>query len=68
MKTAKVIPLHKGDSVLVVSNYRPISILPILSKIFERLIVNMNTQTDGVDTYKMQSWLRNTYNPTQLWI
>ena len=40
MKTAKVIPLHKGDSVLVVSNYRPISILPILSKIFERLMYN----------------------------
>ena len=40
MKTAKIIPLHKGNSVLSVSNYRPISLLPIFSKIFERLAYN----------------------------
>ena len=40
MKSARVIPLHKGDSVLSVGNYRPISLLPIFSKIFERLIYN----------------------------
>ena len=40
MKTAKIIPLHKGNSVLSVSNYRPISLLPIFSKIFERLVYN----------------------------
>ena len=38
MKLAKIIPLHKGDSVLSVANYRPISLLPIFSKIFERMI------------------------------
>ena len=38
LKIAKVIPVHKGDSVLNVANYRPISLLPIFSKVFERLI------------------------------
>ena len=33
LKLAKIIPLHKGDSVLSVSNYRPISLLPIFSKL-----------------------------------
>ena len=40
MKSAKIVPIHKGDSMLVAGNYRPISLLPIFSKIFERLIYN----------------------------
>ena len=38
MKLAKVIPLHKKDSPEVASNYRPISLLSVFSKIFEKLI------------------------------
>ena len=40
IKIAKVIPVFKNDSPLDVSNYRPISLLPAFSKIFERLMHN----------------------------
>ena len=37
LKCAYVFPVHKANSKLSVSNFRPISILPILSKIFEKV-------------------------------
>ena len=39
-KLAKVIPVHKKDNTMIVSNYRPISILPSFSKILERIVYN----------------------------
>lgn len=38
LKVAKVFPVHKGESITVMSNYRPISILPIISKLLETLM------------------------------
>ena len=38
LKTAKVIPLHKKASKLDHLNYRPISLLSVFSKIYEKLI------------------------------
>ena len=35
---ANVIPLHKKNSKNIVSNYRPVSLLPICGKIFEKII------------------------------
>ena len=37
LKLAHVTPIHKGNSRLAVTNYRPISVLPIISKVFEQL-------------------------------
>ena len=40
LKIAKVIPIHKTGSTENVNNYRPISVLPIFSKIFEKCLYN----------------------------
>ena len=38
LKSTIVFPIHKTDSKMIISNYRPISIIPILSKVFEKLM------------------------------
>ena len=38
LKTAKVIPIHKKNSKLEVSNYRPISLISNTDKSFEKLM------------------------------
>ena len=40
MKIAKVKPLFKENETELVSNYRPISILPVFSKLLERIMYN----------------------------
>ena len=39
-KKSKIIPLHKKDDPLDPKNYRPVAIVPIISKILERAIFN----------------------------
>ena len=38
LKVAKIIPVYKKDDITNIENYRPISILPSISKIFEKVL------------------------------
>ena len=40
LKLANITPTHKKDDITDKNNYRPISILPTVSKLFERIIQN----------------------------
>ena len=40
LRIAKIIPLYKKGNINSITNYRPISLLPTLSKVFERVIFN----------------------------
>ena len=40
LKIARVIPLYKKDDPHLFDNYRPLSILPAISKVFERIVFN----------------------------
>ena len=50
-KKALVIPIHKGNSKTLPNNYRPISLLPVLSKILEKLI-NFQVR-EYIDTHEL---------------
>ena len=38
MKIATITPAHKKDELTNKENFRPVSVLPLLSKVFERLL------------------------------
>ena len=38
LKVAKVLPLYKGDNPMLFNNYKPVSLLNILSKVFEKVM------------------------------
>ena len=41
MKLAKVVPIYKSNgSTEIMKNYRPVSLLPVLSKVLERIVYN----------------------------
>ena len=38
LKLAKITPIYKKDDVHLIENYRPISVLPSISKVFEKIV------------------------------
>ena len=40
LKIAKVIPIFKSGDTKVINNYRPVSVLPVFSKLLEKLMYN----------------------------
>ena len=40
LKIANVLPLYKADDDILFNNYRPVSVLSVLSKVFERIMYN----------------------------
>ena len=40
LKIARIVPVHKNSEKTLVTNYRPISILPCFSKLMERIMYN----------------------------
>ena len=44
MKLATITPIFKGGSKLDVSNYRPVSVLPIISKVLQKLMLTRLTK------------------------
>ena len=55
LKIAKVIPLYKKDDNKSFGNYRPISLLSSISKIFERVAFNNYTITLYLMVYSMKA-------------
>ena len=63
-KTAEVVPLFKNGDKTKADNYRPISILPVISKIIERYVHNtlMKELQSRNLTYHLQSGVRRKYS------
>ena len=62
MKYADVIPIHKKDDKTDKENYRPIRILPNLSKVYERLMYNQIYPYFGTLFSKFQCGFRKCFN------
>ena len=66
-KVARVSPLYKAEDRLQTENYRPISVLPVLSKVIERVVhTQLSTHLDNINyLYSHQYGFRRGRSTTQ---
>jgi len=66
-KTARVIPIYKSDSEFSFNNYRPISLLPALSKLLEKIVAKQMCGfiEKNKILYDLQFGFRKNHNTTQ---
>ena len=60
-KKSKIVPLHKKDDQLDPKNYRPVAIVPILSKVLERAVFNQLIKylsDTGLTITQLQLWFK----------
>ena len=64
LKTARVTPIHKKNSKLDAGNYRPVSILSTISKLFERIVYDQLDEYLRAHKllYEYQSGFRSAYS------
>ena len=54
LKFGDISPVHKKDETTNKESYRPVSVLPLISKIFERIILDQRSEY-------LEKYLNNTY-------
>ena len=67
LKLARVVPIFKSGDARTITNYRPVSVLPIFSKVFERLVYNRlldYVETCGILTENQYGFRKNISNTT----
>ena len=57
LKNVNVTPVHKKDDPTDKTNFRPISVLPLLSKVFERVIYNQLGKYIGINSVLFRACL-----------
>ena len=63
-KNAKVTPIFKAGDPTDVSNYRTISVIPVIMKVFERIVHNQQSTylNDNKLLYEYQSGFRSKFS------
>ena len=62
LKEGNITPIFKKDDSLDKSNYRPVSMLPLISKVFERLIYNQMSEYNEIFLNHILCGFRNAHS------